>query len=223
MSATPPTSLTSMPDSPDRADRLTFSARCTALFDFLKNTGIGEWRAMMANVYANALDALASAVSASSSANAAQASANAAQALVNAAKWVPGAYTAGQAVWSPVDLLTYRARVDLAASSVDPSSDRPNWAPAQDSGLPAQRITANTSAQVGLHYVFAAGGITLTFPASPAVGDRIGITNASGTATCLVDPNGKKFKGNSTVMKLDDLAASAVLRYANSTDGWIKQ
>lgn len=90
MSATPPTTLSNLPDAPDRADRATFSARCTALFDTLKNTSIAEWRALMANVYANAVDAFNSATTAVSNAATATAAAAQAQASAASALGAPG-------------------------------------------------------------------------------------------------------------------------------------
>lgn len=47
MASNPPT-ISNLPATPDRADRPTFSARCVALFDALKNAFVGEANALAA-------------------------------------------------------------------------------------------------------------------------------------------------------------------------------
>ena len=170
MAATPPTNLTDLPATPDRADRLTFSNRCVALFDLLKNTSIAEWRAMMANAYGNAVEANhqavtaaaladAAAISASSSAGSASAAANtlaAAQAALGAAKWVTGTnYAAGACAWSPTNGQLYRARVAITPSTIDPLNDPTNWFSLGLQSLPIQQVT-NTG---GSFYGMANGGL----------------------------------------------------------------
>lgn len=47
MSLSSPPSISAVPVTPDRADRTTFSARCVALFDHIKDTLVGELTAAM--------------------------------------------------------------------------------------------------------------------------------------------------------------------------------
>lgn len=63
-------------------------------------------------------------------------------------------------------------------------------------GLVVQRITANTIAQVGVHYELATAGITLTMPAAAALkdGDEIGFTNTS-AGDVNINWQGVKVKG----------------------------
>ncbi|MFS4580355.1 hypothetical protein [Phaeobacter sp. C3_T13_0] len=45
---------------------------------------------------------------------------------VNADRWAAGDYSDGDAVWSPSDGLTYRAKADFS-SAIDPAADPANW------------------------------------------------------------------------------------------------
>ncbi|MFV1573697.1 hypothetical protein VXL47_12150 [Phaeobacter sp. JH20_30] len=45
---------------------------------------------------------------------------------VNADRWAAGDYSDGDAVWSPTDGLTYRAKADFT-SAIDPAADPANW------------------------------------------------------------------------------------------------
>ncbi|UWR97694.1 hypothetical protein [Phaeobacter inhibens] len=45
---------------------------------------------------------------------------------VNADRWAAGDYSEGDAVWSPSDGLTYRAKADFT-SAIDPAADPVNW------------------------------------------------------------------------------------------------
>ncbi|MFS4583760.1 hypothetical protein [Phaeobacter sp. C3_T13_0] len=45
---------------------------------------------------------------------------------VNADRWAAGDYSDGDAVWSPSDGLTYRAKADFT-SAIDPAADPANW------------------------------------------------------------------------------------------------
>ena len=69
MAQTSPPSITALPAVPDRADRVTFSARATAMFDAFKNVFVSEVSAVASNVYNNAVDAYNNATSAASSAS----------------------------------------------------------------------------------------------------------------------------------------------------------
>ena len=90
--------------------------------------------------------------------------------------------------------------------------------------LPVQVITANTAAVPGIHYVFGAGGITLTLPAVlPAKDLCIAVTNASGSLTSAVNFNGSKLRGQTPgVMTLNNLNARFMLQSTgNATYGWV--
>lgn len=63
-------------------------------------------------------------------------------------------------------------------------------------GLVVQRVTANTIAQVGVHYELATAGTTLTMPDAEALkdGDEIGFTNTS-AGDVNINWQGAKVKG----------------------------
>jgi hypothetical protein len=75
MAQTAPTPITAAPTAPDRADRVTFSARATAWADWQKVSGVPGMNAAATNVYDNAVDAYGSAGASASSATAALGSA----------------------------------------------------------------------------------------------------------------------------------------------------
>lgn len=227
-----PPNLDDLPPTPDRADRNTFASRCTALFDQLKNSSIGQWRAAMGWMNSAVADAAASASTATAqalqSAASAQASAQAlaaAQAVSGASRWTPGGYAAGAVVWSPANGQNYRARTALAASATDPAADPANWfALLLQQSLPVVPLTqaGPVQASANVHYLLMVGGIQLLMPATPQPGDLVGLTNASGQVTSTADPNGRAFMGDPSVLKIDSLTASALLKFT-STQGWIKQ
>jgi hypothetical protein len=78
MPATPPPSLSPLPAAPDRADRVTFSSRATAMFAALKDVFVGQVNAIASNVYGNAQSAESAATAAGTSATAAATSATSA-------------------------------------------------------------------------------------------------------------------------------------------------
>lgn len=151
--------------------------------------------ALEANV--TALEALTEghAAAADVSRIAAQAAAAQAAAAAGVTKWISGtAYLDGQNVWSPINHITYRRR-SAGSGTTDPSLDPANWALLSTSKLPTQRISTNTTAQWGMHYVFEAA-CTLTLPLPGAnKDDVIEVSNVSGLVTCVVDFTTGKLRG----------------------------
>jgi len=65
--------------------------------------------------------------------------------------------------------------------------------------------------------------IILTLPASPSVGDFVGIIDYArtfGTNKCVISPNGSNIEGDTSDLKLGTNGASATLVYADATKGW---
>lgn len=223
--------MTPPPTLPVRGDRANFGDQSQAWTLWEKTYKFPESIALAGNVYANAVDALTSAGNAANSALAAAASesraaqsAAAAQAVSGATKWVAGAFTAGAVVWSPINGQNYRARAAIANSTVDPANDSANWfALLLQQSLPVVTISAAGTypASANVHYLLSVAGINLQFPANPNPGDLVGFTNVSGVTSNTLDPNGKTFKGDGSVMYLNDKAASAILKYTTA-QGWIK-
>jgi len=81
-------------------------------------------------------------------------------------------------------------------------------------------VSTNTSATSGTNYVLTAS-LTLTLPASPAAGDWVGVSNLSGTTTCVVGRNGLNIEGLAEDLTIDTLNAAVELMYADSTRGWV--
>jgi|GEM_PF-1371981 len=81
-------------------------------------------------------------------------------------------------------------------------------------------VGTNTSAASGTNYVLTAS-LTLTLPASPTVGDWVGVSNLSGTTTCVVGRNGSNIQGLAEDLTIDTLNAAVELMYADSTRGWV--
>lgn len=81
-------------------------------------------------------------------------------------------------------------------------------------------VSTNTSATSGTNYVLTAS-LTLTLPASPTVGDWVGVSNLSGTTTCVVGRNGSNIQGLAEDLTIDTLNAAVELMYADSTRGWV--
>ncbi|MDD0814291.1 hypothetical protein PSQ39_06575 [Curvibacter sp. HBC28] len=192
---TPPT-LTDLPATPDRNVQGTFNARVVALFDTLKNTSVAEWRAMMANVYANAVEAYsqvslatAQAQAAALSAQAAQTAQAAAQAVSDATQWVSGAsYSAGNVVWSPSNGLNYRRKAGSGVSTTDPRDDPAVWFPTQRTGLPLGYITDTGGTMYGaangglgmLNVITYSGQCIKQLPQNPNDGDLVEVKVANG-------------------------------------------
>ena len=80
--------------------------------------------------------------------------------------------------------------------------------------------TSNTNASKNTLYVLKAE-LTLTLPASPAVGDSIKISNLSGVATCVLGANGNNIMATAGDLTLDDATKSFELIYTDTTNGWV--
>lgn len=161
-----------------------------------------------------------SAVAASQAASTAADAANAAAAAAGAVKWVAGTYAEGAVVWSPTNGLMYRRRT-AGNSTVDPATNNTGWwligAPL---AAPIQLISANTAAQLGVHYVFGAA-LTLTLPTSPSVLDVVEFTDLSGSGTAQINPGSLLIRGIAGSMVLNTDRAEARLTYSGAEKGWI--
>lgn len=171
--------------------------------------------------HSNALASQAAAVAAGQSEAAAALSVAAAAAAAGAVKWVSGtAYGEGVVVWSPQSGYNYRRKA-AGAGAIDPSADATNWwllgAPL---AAPIQRITTNTQAQVGVHYVIEAP-LTLTLPPAPASRDVVQITDLSASSAAVVDPGASLIRGASGALVLDARTSRFSLIFAGPEKGWI--
>lgn len=87
-------------------------------------------------------------------------------------------------------------------------------------GLTTSLISTNTNAVKSFLYVFTAS-LTLTLPATPAVGDSIKISDLSNTSTCIIGRNGHNIMGSATDLTLDVAYMGIEMIYTGVTQGWI--
>lgn len=83
-----------------------------------------------------------------------------------------------------------------------------------------QVISTSTTAVKSTMYVLTAN-LTLTLPASPAVGDWVEVSNRSSTMTCIINRNSQNIMNLAENMTVDDMHANFTLVYADATRGWI--
>ena len=81
-------------------------------------------------------------------------------------------------------------------------------------------ISTNTNAVVDTLYVLTAS-LTLTLPASPSAGDKVAVSNMSGTTTPVVARNGENIAGLAEDLTIDVDNLGIELMYSGATKGWI--
>ena len=87
--------------------------------------------------------------------------------------------------------------------------------------LTPQVIRADTTAAAGNHYFLDSAGITLTLPASPSTGDRVGVTELVGDTTSVVAANGNNIMKDSADLTIDTAYLVAILAYTDDASvGW---
>ena len=235
--------------APTSTDPASFDARADAFHSFFPNwlnvlfPAVLLWIKDRANGVLDAANAAASSAQAAT-ASAAQAatSATTAATIAGADQWVSGAvYAQGDAVWSPLTLLTYRKKTaGSSAGSTDPSADTVNWAMVGGGEVSlagtqtlinktlitpvitqnVQVISTSTTAVASRTYVLTAS-LTLTLPASPSAGDWVAFSNRSGTLTSVIARNGSNIMGLAEDMTVDSLTAGFTLTFADATRGWV--
>lgn len=214
----PPTPIDELPEAP--TPEMGPDTFILIAFAFVAALGTlrEQQNAQAASVNDLAEHAYASAGAADESRADAEAAAASASSAANVTKWVADTeYEEGDTVWSPLNAVTYRRRT-TGGGAVDPSIDYANWALPNAANLPVQRISANTVAQWGIHYVFEAA-CTLTLPVAGANKDAvIRISNASGLSSgCLMDFGAGKLRGASPgLMNISDRYFSETLQDTGS-------
>lgn len=81
-------------------------------------------------------------------------------------------------------------------------------------------IGTNTTAVPSTVYVLTAS-LTLTLPATPAVGAWVRVSNMSNTTTAVIARNGANIMALAEDMTVDRTNAGFTLEYADATRGWI--
>lgn len=120
--------ITPLPPAPARSDApATFITLADA---FLAALAAWETQVNAAGTYIDGVGVQTALDAAETAADAVSAAASAAASIAasGAVAWVSGTtYAKGDAVWSPIDLQTYRRRI-AGAGTTDPSDDSTNWA-----------------------------------------------------------------------------------------------
>lgn len=227
MTISSPPTLTDLPATPDRSAKGTFNARVVAMFDMLKNTGIGEWRTMMDWIRGAANDAATSASTAATQAGNAAGSAVAAQtaatASLGAANFKGNWSSLTGALNTPACVkhsgrfwLLLNNLADVTAATPGVSSA---WTSLDSGTAPSAVITTNTTAVVGVRYRIA-GACTLTVPTGLQQGDLIAFSLMDGVTGAYVDFGATKFQGRDVgLMSLDIPLIGLSMTYENSTLG----
>lgn len=214
--ATSPTTIATLPDAPNPNNRSTFNALA-----YPWSNALVLWTTQVnnvaINVYSNAAEAYASAV-------AAEAQAQAAIAAVNSPKWVTGTnYAAGVTAWSPTNGRTYRTKIALNPSTVDPALDPTNWFDiASLSGRPLATISGNSNATPNFSHLIIAP-CTLSLPTTDLVvgSTAVEFLDLTKSLAVFIDPGAKKIRELPGIMRLDAYNAAATLVWAGETYGWI--
>ncbi|WP_428142414.1 hypothetical protein [Delftia acidovorans] len=112
-------------------------------------------------------------------------------------------------------------QVGNAGKFIRTDGSNASWAWPVPAAVP---INSNTNAVAGNYYIFLSG-VTLTLPASPAVGDWIGFASGRNVSGGRLAVNGQPVKGRAPSGGFIDLLSAndaAVIFYANTTDGWVQ-
>lgn len=144
-----PVPIPSAPPAPSRNDPATFEDRNDAAVEYQFETLPAAINQQAEATYQNALEGAQAASEAGIARSAAegfaqdaQTAAAAAAATVGAQEWQSGhAYAVGEAVWSPINMQTYR-RSTAGTGSIDPSLDADNWALLGGASLATLHATA---------------------------------------------------------------------------------
>ncbi len=186
-------------------------------------TFLGELNLAIQNVEGNKNAAQAAAA-------AAETSAQNAAVISGAVRWVPGNYVKGNAVWSPISLLTYRRIPEgPSASAIDPAIDRINWRlTGSPHSLPQKDITTALDVDtglphllsVGMHYIILHPLAVCSMPADAVAQELLRVTNRSGATTPKLLRNGDLFDGDADDLELDSLTADKTFT-KTATRGWL--
>lgn len=161
---------------------------------------------------------------AQAAAAAAATSAQNAAVVAGAQRWAPGNYAQGDAVWSPISLLTYRrVPAGITASALDPAQDPAGWRLSGSSmSMPQQELTTAGPHQliVGMHYMVTHPLCVCLMPAGAAPQDQLRVTNRSNALTPVLRRNDGKFSGIEDDLVLDSRFADRTFTQT-ATLGWI--
>ena len=87
-------------------------------------------------------------------------------------------------------------------------------------------VSSNTPMSANTKYIVNTDttSVTLTLPATPAIGQEVGVIDGTGNASInaiTLDRNGNKIQGLAENMTISSDRAAFTLVYYNSTNGWV--
>jgi len=186
--------------------------------------GFGAWASTMLGEITAAITSVESNKNAAqTAAAAAETSAQNAAVIAGSTRWVAGNYTQGDAVWSPISLLTYRRiTAGITASATDPANDPAGWRlTGSPHSMPQQELTTAGPhvLSVGVHYIIRHALADCSMPAGAVAQEMVRVTNRSGASTPILRRNGSTFGGIADDLVLDFPLDKAFTQTA--TLGWI--
>lgn len=217
--------ITALPPAPSRSSPVDFADKADAWVAAL-DLFTSEANALQTDVNTKQTDAATSATSAATSASNAATSATSASnsattaaSAAGAAMWVSGNnYAQYAAATSPITLLSYRARVALTPSTIDPSADSTNWRILNGVTFVQIVTTTSVTAVAGGHYILTnVASSSVTMPATAFSGDEIWITVANNLETNNILRNGLTIMGLAENVIIDNQYITVRLRYVNSS------
>lgn len=174
--------------------------------------------ALVANAYANATEAYNRATNAANSEVSAANSANVALGAANfKGNWAAGTYLMPSCV-------KHGGRFWLVgvASTTGTPGVSPDWLPLDAGIVPTALITGSTTAVIGVRYLLAATGITLTAPTTWLKGDYFGFREVAGLMGAIVDFGATKVRGLTAGSVVIDAPRQGMdLYYEDATRGLI--
>jgi len=115
------------------------------------------------------------------------------------------------------------AGVDLAVATKRYADQRPQIISTSQTLVARGNLRTAGVQSSGNYFVIPASGMTLTLPASPALGDEVVITDIAGTSfntPVNIARNGQLIQGLAEDMPFNVNNASVRLVYSNTTYGW---
>lgn len=210
--------ITALPEAPQRNNPTTFADKGDAFMAALPLFGV-ELNAVQADVNAKQLSAAASASVASAASASSVAAQSTAASAAGATLWTSGTGTVvGDVRYSPINQRIYRRTV-AGNPTVDPSAAPGNWG-IIDAHPPIIAYNATTAITMltGTHYfLYNAGSMTATLPASPATGDRVIVSFGNGLFTNQVTSVGDTIMGVAAPMLIDSKDITITFRFINAS------
>lgn len=137
----------------------------------------------------------------------------------------------GASPWSCQRIVLTKSTTFTVPALAEPSGFQ-YWVKATSDGSSGMTLgavqTANFTAVANYEYPIntTSGAVTMTMPASPTAGQRVGFldyANKFDANNLTLNPNGSKFAGNTSNVTISTKGTSAIMLYVDSTQGWVPE